>query len=47
MLVWSRLGPAGVWVVFAAVFLVVFVAPLVVVVLAAVAGRWNGVLPRS
>jgi 2-aminoethylphosphonate transport system permease protein len=45
VLVWSRSGRAAVWALFAVCFLVVFVAPLAVVLLAAVAGRWNAVLP--
>ncbi|MFI1966892.1 ABC transporter permease [Streptomyces pathocidini] len=46
-LVWSRSGRLGVWAAFAVVFVPVILAPLAVVVLAAFAGSWNGVLPGS
>ncbi|GIG66889.1 ABC transporter permease [Phytomonospora endophytica] len=47
MLVWSRRGRALLWTVFALVFVPVVLAPLAVLVLAAVAGSWNGVLPTG
>lgn len=47
MLVWSRGGRALLWTIFALVFVPVVLAPLAVLVLAAFAGEWNGVLPGS
>ncbi len=45
MLFWSRGGRAAVWMIFAVVVLVVFVAPIATVVLAGFAGSWTGPLP--
>jgi len=45
VLVWSRGGRIAFWAVFAVIFLVLIVAPLAVIVLASLAGKWDGVLP--
>ncbi|MEU4558625.1 ABC transporter permease subunit [Actinoplanes sp. NPDC023936] len=45
MLVWSRNGRWSVWAAFAVVFVPVVVAPFAVLVAAAFAAEWNGVLP--
>jgi 2-aminoethylphosphonate transport system permease protein len=45
VLVWSSSGRAGVWLVFAAIFSVIYLAPMAMIALASVAGQWNGVLP--
>ncbi|HWD77447.1 MAG TPA: ABC transporter permease subunit [Kribbella sp.] len=45
MLVWTKPGKAVVWIVFAVVFGVLVLAPFLVVIAAAFAGSWNGVLP--
>ena len=47
MLVWSRTRRRSVVAVSVAVLIVVLVAPLVVVILASVAGTWNSVLPSA
>ena len=45
MLVWSRRGRALAWSVAGGLILVVYVVPLAVIVLASLAGQWNGVWP--
>lgn len=47
MLIWSRSARWPVWALFAAVFLVIVVAPLAVLVAAALAAEWNDVLPGA
>ena len=47
MLVWSKRGRALLWTVFALVFVPVVLAPLGVLVAAAFATDWNGVLPSG
>ncbi|MDI2131949.1 ABC transporter permease [Yinghuangia seranimata] len=47
MLVWSRSGRAFVWALFALVFTPVVLGPLAMLVIAAFAGDWNGVLPST
>ncbi|NMO49727.1 ABC transporter permease subunit [Actinoplanes sp. TBRC 11911] len=47
MLVWTNRGRRTVVAVFAVVVLVLLVAPLLVVLVAAFSGTWNGVLPGS
>ena len=47
MLVWTRTGKAITWVAFAVVFGVLVLAPFLVVIAAAFAGSWNGVLPSD
>ncbi|CAL9586831.1 Putative 2-aminoethylphosphonate transport system permease protein PhnV [Actinosynnema sp. ALI-1.44] len=47
MLLWTRRSRAVVVAVFAALFSVVVLAPLAMIVLASVAGSWNGVLPAE
>ncbi|MFQ6395265.1 ABC transporter permease [Nocardia sp. KC 131] len=47
MLVWTRRGRAAVLTVFALIVLVVFVAPIVTVLAAALAGSWTGPLPSD
>lgn len=47
MLVWTRTGRGIVWAAFAVVFGVLVLAPFVVVIAAAFAGSWNGVLPSG
>ncbi|OXM72744.1 ABC transporter permease [Amycolatopsis sp. KNN50.9b] len=47
MLLWTRGSRIAVRVVFAVLFTVVVAAPLVMIVLAAVAGSWTGVLPGA
>lgn len=47
MLLWNLRSKATVLTVFALVVLVVFVAPLATVVLAGLAGSWNGALPAD
>lgn len=46
-LVWTRRGRGVLWALFAVLFGVVILAPLAVIVLAAFAASWNGVLPGS
>ncbi|MQY06300.1 ABC transporter permease [Actinomadura macrotermitis] len=47
MLIWTRRGRAALRTAFAALFALVILAPLAVVVLAAFARSWNGVLPGA
>ena len=47
MLVWSRRGRALLWAALALLVGVIYVAPLGVIVLASLAGQWNGALPRA
>jgi len=47
MLLWSKQAKTAVLAVFALVVLIVFVAPLATVVLAGLAGAWNGPLPSG
>ncbi|TPL45136.1 ABC transporter permease subunit [Mesorhizobium sp. B2-4-4] len=47
MLVWSRSGRLVLWLLFALIFGVLFLAPLAVILLSSLAGQWNGVLPSS
>lgn len=47
MLVWTRTGKAIVWTAFAVVFGLLVLLPFLVVVAAAFAGSWNGVLPSD
>ena len=47
MLVWTKPGKAIVWLAFAMVFGLLVLAPFVVVIAAAFAGSWNGVLPSD
>lgn len=47
MLVWTKSGKAIVWVAFAVVFCVLVLAPFLVVIAAAFAGSWNGMLPSD
>ncbi|GAA3110205.1 2-aminoethylphosphonate transport system permease protein [Kribbella aluminosa] len=47
MLVWTKSGKAAVWIAFAVVFGVLVLAPFLVVIAAAFAGSWNGVLPSD
>jgi 2-aminoethylphosphonate transport system permease protein len=47
MLVWSRLGRIVLWVLFALIFGVLFLAPLAVILLSSLADQWNGVLPSG
>src|SRR6478752_3268917 len=47
MLLWNPRSRATVLVMFAIVVLIVFVAPLATVVLAGLAGSWNGALPSN
>ncbi|MFD7155884.1 ABC transporter permease [Kribbella sp. NPDC059898] len=47
MLVWTKSGKAVVWTAFAVVFGVLVLAPFLVVIAAAFAGSWNGVLPSD
>ncbi|WP_102222894.1 ABC transporter permease [Acidimangrovimonas sediminis] len=47
MLIWSRAGRAAVLGVTALVVLVLYAAPLAIIVLAAFAGQWNGVWPSQ
>ncbi|RKT53395.1 ABC transporter permease [Saccharothrix australiensis] len=47
MLLWTRRSRALAVAVFAVLFTVVVVAPLAMIVLASVAGSWNGVLPAE
>lgn len=47
MLVWSKAARRTILVVFAVVLVVLLFAPLAVVVIAALAREWNGVLPTS
>lgn len=47
MLVWSKSARRAILVVFAIVLVVLLLAPLAVVVIAALAREWNGVLPSS
>src|SRR4051812_37192122 len=45
MLVWSRGGKILAWLIGGALFAVVYVVPFAVILLASLAGQWNGVLP--
>jgi 2-aminoethylphosphonate transport system permease protein len=45
VLVWSSGGRAVVWLIFAVIFGVVYLAPMAMIGLASLAGQWNGVLP--
>lgn len=45
MLVWSNAGRAALWAVFLLIFGVIYLAPFGIIVLASLAGQWNGVLP--
>lgn len=45
MLVWSGSGRIAVWLLFALLLSVIYLAPLAIIVLASFAGQWNGVLP--
>ncbi|HEX4766162.1 MAG TPA: ABC transporter permease subunit [Lichenihabitans sp.] len=45
MLVWSSRGRAFAWGIAAIVIVGVFAAPMLVIVLASLAGQWNGILP--
>jgi 2-aminoethylphosphonate transport system permease protein len=47
MLIWSRTGRAAVWSIAAALLGVLFIAPLAVILMASVAGQWNGVWPSG
>ena len=47
MLVWSRPGRIVLWVLFALIFGVLFLAPLAVILLSSLADQWNGVLPNG
>ncbi|MBZ9797327.1 ABC transporter permease subunit [Mesorhizobium sp. ES1-4] len=47
MLVWSRPGRIVLWMLFALIFGVLFLAPLAVILLSSLADQWNGVLPRG
>ena len=47
MLVWSRAGRAAVWAFAGLLILIVYVAPLAIIVLASLAGQWNGALPSQ
>ncbi|MFD9663172.1 ABC transporter permease [Rhodococcus sp. NPDC059968] len=47
MLLWSRRSKSAILAIFAVVVLVVFVAPLGTVLLASLAGAWNGPLPSD
>ncbi|RVB63494.1 phosphonate ABC transporter permease, partial [Mesorhizobium sp. M7A.F.Ca.CA.002.04.1.1] len=47
MLVWSRSGRLVLWVLFALIFGVLFLAPLAVILLSSLADQWNGVLPNG
>ena len=47
MLVWSRSGQLGAWSLAALLILVIYVAPMAIIVLASFAGQWNGVLPSQ
>lgn len=47
MLVWSRSGRLFLWCVFVLLFSMLFLAPLVVILLASLADQWNGVLPTG
>lgn len=47
MLVWSKGGRAMAWGIAGLLILVLYVAPLAVIVLAALAGQWNGVWPSQ
>jgi 2-aminoethylphosphonate transport system permease protein len=45
MLVWSGWGLACAWGFFALLFGIFYIAPIAIIVLASLAGQWNGVLP--
>ena len=45
MLVWSSNARAVVWLAFALIFGVIYLAPISMIVLASIAGQWNDVLP--
>ena len=47
MLVWSRAGRAWVWALAGVLILVVYAAPMAIIVLASFAGQWNGALPSQ
>ena len=45
MLLWSDRGRAAAWVLTAVIIGVIYAAPLLVILMAALSGQWNGVLP--
>jgi 2-aminoethylphosphonate transport system permease protein len=45
LLVWSRSGRVGAWIVFAILFGVIYGVPLAMIALASIAGQWNDILP--
>ena len=47
MLVWSPLGRVAIWALAALLLVVLFAAPLAVILLASVSVQWNGVLPSG
>jgi len=47
VLVWDRRARAAVWLAFAVIFGIFYVAPMAIIALASVAGQWNGVLPSK
>ncbi len=47
MLVWSRSGRLLIWAIGALLLAVLFLAPLAVILMASIAGQWNGVLPSN
>jgi 2-aminoethylphosphonate transport system permease protein len=47
VLVWSSAGRAWAWGILLACFGIVYAVPLAMIVLASVAGEWNGVLPEK
>ncbi|MBZ9710888.1 ABC transporter permease subunit [Mesorhizobium sp. B3-2-1] len=47
MLVWSRPGRIVLWMLFALIFGVLFLAPLAIILLSSLADQWNGVLPNG
>ncbi|WP_020671838.1 ABC transporter permease [Amycolatopsis nigrescens] len=47
MLLWTRRSKLLAWAVFAVLFTVIVLAPLVMIVLASVAGSWTGALPGA
>ncbi|WP_410654678.1 ABC transporter permease [Amycolatopsis sp. lyj-112] len=47
MLLWTRRSRILLWTVFAVLFVAIVLAPLLMIVLASVAGNWTGLLPGS
>ncbi|WP_414937494.1 ABC transporter permease [Amycolatopsis sp. cmx-11-51] len=47
MLLWTRRSRILLWAVFAVLFVAIVLAPLLMIVLASVAGNWTGVLPGA